>query len=80
MPNQTKSNQAVNQAVKQGPLPLFTLRTGVRAASDERQQCYMGYLSNGVVGADAQCGNNPGCWRGTVGHAIDNANAACLKR
>jgi hypothetical protein len=76
--------QAVSQPEAQGQnqaaLKNMLLRTGVRAGGAQRQQCYIGYLSNGVVGADARCARDAGCWRGTVGNAIDNANQACINK
>ena len=72
------ASQSEAQGQKQVAPKSMSIRTGVHAGGARRQKCYMGYLSGGVTGADAECGNNAGCWRGTVGNAIDNANLACI--
>lgn len=75
---QTGMIQLKAQAPTQVSSKSMSLRTGVRAADGQRQQCYNGYLTTAVTGADAACGNDPGCWRGTLGHAIDSANSTCI--
>lgn len=87
MSSQIKSHKAVDQtattdaqAVKPESLRSFCVRTGVRAASAQRQRCYKGYLTNGIVDGDAQCGTDAGCWRGTLNGAADKANLACINK
>jgi hypothetical protein len=86
MSNQSKAIQSrettrSNWQMVEQPMPRsIVVRTGVHAGGAERQKCYIGHLSGGVVGADAACGSDSGCWRSTIGGAIDNANFVCINK